>query len=152
MHEELLQELEAQYEVNKSMYEQIENWNELFLEFQEFEVKPTKNRFDLEFSCVLQKNASDPQRFHRRGYSALAEEKTRKKLEATLREYEIRLNHLAEDFAIKNNGQPFVMGSIGKQIPEYIQQRREDYVKTKEKEREALKVSESKENKCLSVS
>jgi len=43
------------------------------------------------------------------------------------------------------------MGSIGKQIPEYIQQRREDYVKTKEKEREALKVSESKENKCLSV-
>jgi len=39
MHEELLQELEAQYEVNKSMYEQIEVWNELFLEFQEFEKK-----------------------------------------------------------------------------------------------------------------
>ena len=38
MHEELLQELEAQYEVNKNMYEQIEVWNELFLEFQEFEV------------------------------------------------------------------------------------------------------------------
>ena len=38
MHEELLQELEAQYEVNKTMYEQIEVWNELFLEFQEFEV------------------------------------------------------------------------------------------------------------------
>jgi len=38
MHEELLQELEAQYEVNKNMYEQIEIWNELFLEFQEFEV------------------------------------------------------------------------------------------------------------------
>jgi len=53
MHEELLQELEAQYEVNKSMYEQIENWNELFLEFQEFEVKPTKNRFDLEFCFVF---------------------------------------------------------------------------------------------------
>jgi hypothetical protein len=39
MHEELVQELEAQYEVNKSMYEQIEIWNELFLEFQEFEVR-----------------------------------------------------------------------------------------------------------------
>lgn len=38
MHEELLQELEAQYEVNRNMYEQIEIWNELFLEFQEFEV------------------------------------------------------------------------------------------------------------------
>jgi hypothetical protein len=38
MHEELVQELEAQYEVNKNMYEQIEIWNELFAEFQEFEV------------------------------------------------------------------------------------------------------------------
>ena len=38
MHEELAQELEAQYELNRSMYEQIETWNELFLEFQEFEV------------------------------------------------------------------------------------------------------------------
>ncbi len=38
MHEELVHELEAQYEMNKSMYEQIEIWNELFLEFQEFEV------------------------------------------------------------------------------------------------------------------
>jgi len=54
MHEEL----ESQYDVNKSMYEQIEIWNELFLEFQEFE-----------------KNANDPQRFYRPGYSALAEEK-----------------------------------------------------------------------------
>jgi hypothetical protein len=39
MHEELLQELEAQYEVNRSIYEQIEIWNELFVEYQEFEVK-----------------------------------------------------------------------------------------------------------------
>ena len=38
MHEELVHELEAQYEVNKTMYEQIEIWNELFAEFQEFEV------------------------------------------------------------------------------------------------------------------
>lgn len=38
MHEELAHELEAQYEVNKTMYEQIEIWNELFAEFQEFEV------------------------------------------------------------------------------------------------------------------
>ena len=46
MHEELVQELEAQYEVNRSMYEQIETWNEMFLEFQEFEV----NYF---FSCFF---------------------------------------------------------------------------------------------------
>jgi hypothetical protein len=39
MHEELVQELEAQYEVNKTIYEQIEIWNELFVEFQEFEVR-----------------------------------------------------------------------------------------------------------------
>ena len=39
MHEELLQDLEAQYEMNRSIYEQIETWNELFLEFQHFEVR-----------------------------------------------------------------------------------------------------------------
>ncbi len=45
MHEELVHELEAQYEVNKSMYEQIEVWNELFLEFQEFEVCSASSLF-----------------------------------------------------------------------------------------------------------
>ncbi len=50
MHEELLQELEAQYEVNKSMYEQIENWNQLFIEFQEFEVY-----LSLHFFCFFLK-------------------------------------------------------------------------------------------------
>ncbi|CAF1093699.1 unnamed protein product [Rotaria sordida] len=124
MHEELAQELEAQYEVNKSMYEQIEIWNELFLEFQEFE-----------------KNASDPQRFHRRGYSALAEEKTRKKLEATLRECELRLQKLANEFIEKNNGQAFIMSANGKEIADYIIQRKEDYAKAKEREREAAKAA-----------
>ena len=47
MHEELLQELEAQYEVNKNMYEQVEIWNELFLEFQEFEVGVLSDRIFL---------------------------------------------------------------------------------------------------------
>ncbi|CAF3765432.1 unnamed protein product [Adineta steineri] len=126
MHEELLQELEAQYEVNKTMYEQIEIWNELFLEFQEFE-----------------KNASDPQRFHRRGYSALTEEKTRRKLEATLRDCESRLENLAEDFIKKNNGQVFIMGANGKEIADYIRQRKEDYTKAKEREREAAKTPAS---------
>ena len=89
----------------------------------------------------MQKNASDPQRFHRRGYSALAEERTRKKLEASLRECEGKLRNLAEDFMSKNNGQPFIMNANGKEIAEYISQRREDYVKTKEREREAAKVT-----------
>ncbi|CAF1065124.1 unnamed protein product [Rotaria sordida] len=127
MHEELLQELESQYEVNKSMYEQIEIWNELFLEFQEFE-----------------KSASDPQRFHRRGYSALAEEKNRKKLEANLRECELRLQNLANDFMKNNNGQAFIMSANGKEIIDYIQQRKDDYTKAKEREREAIKTPASK--------
>ena len=141
MHEELLQELEAQYEVNKTMYEQIEVWNELFLEFQEFEVR--SNEFQCKYIFLflfIQKNASDPQRFHRRGYSALAEEKTRRKLEATLRECESRLENLAEDYMKKNNGQVFIMNANGKEIPEYIRQRKEDYTKSKEREREAAKV------------
>ncbi|CAF3207056.1 unnamed protein product [Rotaria socialis] len=124
MHEELVQELEAQYEVNRSMYEQIETWNELFLEFQEYE-----------------KNASDPQRFHRRGYSALAEERTRKKLEASLRECELLLRKLANEFIEKNNGQPFIMSANGKEIVDYIAQRKDDYVKAKEREREASKAA-----------
>jgi hypothetical protein len=52
MHEELLQELEAQYEVNKNMYEQIEIWNELFLEFQEFEVGLSFSFFAKYFSLL----------------------------------------------------------------------------------------------------
>ncbi|UJR23823.1 hypothetical protein I4U23_026799 [Adineta vaga] len=124
MHEELAQELEAQYEVNRSMYEQIEAWNELFTEFQEFE-----------------KNASDPQRFHRRGYSALAEDRTRKKLEASLRECELRLQHIADQYREKNHGQVFIMSANGKEISDYIVQRKDDYTKAKEREREAAKTS-----------
>lgn len=40
----------------------------------------------------------------------------------------------------KNNGQPFIMSANGKQIVDYIQQRKDDYTKTKEREREAAKV------------
>ncbi len=164
MHEELVQELEAQYEVNKNMYEQIEIWNELFAEFQEFEVllsffskrekvDPGISEsafFSLFFSLFKQKiffsqkNASDPQRFHRRGYSALSEDKTRKKLESTLRECELRLENLANEFMKKNNGKKFLMSSNGKEISDYIAQRKEDYVKNKEREREAAKVKQEK--------
>jgi len=49
--------------------------------------------------------------------------------------------NLAEDFIKKNNGQPFIMNANGKQIPDYIQQRKEDYTKTKEREREAAKAA-----------
>ncbi len=53
MHEELLQELEAQYEVNRSIYEQIEIWNQLFVEYQEFEVKFRLFFFFLFFDIFL---------------------------------------------------------------------------------------------------
>lgn len=141
MHEELLQELEAQYEVNRTMYEQIEIWNELFAEFQEFEVCYFMIIvFSLKKIYPNQKNASDPQRFHRRGYSALAEEKNRKKLEASLRDCELRLQNFANEFMLKNNGQPFIMSANGKDIADYIKQRKEDYARAKEREREAMKV------------
>ena len=74
----------------------------------------------------------------------MTEEKTRKKLESTLRECESRLRRLANEFAEKNNGQPFVMSANGKQIEDYIAQRKEDYVKVKEREREIAKVKEKK--------
>ena len=65
----------------------------------------------------------------------MTEEKTRKRLESNLRECELRLQNLADDFLRKNHGQPFVMGSNGKEIPEYVQQRKQDYIKMKERER-----------------
>jgi hypothetical protein len=52
MHEELLQELDAQYEMNKSIYEQMEIWNELFLEFQEFEVRELNEGLQFTLVCV----------------------------------------------------------------------------------------------------
>jgi hypothetical protein len=57
-----------------------------------------------------------------------------------VRECELRIQNLADDFIEKNNGQTFIMSSNGKQISEYIQQRKEDYTKAKEREREAAKV------------
>ena len=72
----------------------------------------------------------------------MAEERTRKKLEASLRECERRLLNHAEDFQIKNNGQAFVMSANGKHIDAYLQQRKEDYTKAKEREREATKVKD----------
>ena len=90
-----------------------------------------------------QKSASDPQRFHRRGYSALTEERTRKKLEGTLRECEWRLQHLADDFLAKHDGQAFVLSATGETLADYIQHRKEDYTRAKEREREAAKVSET---------
>ncbi len=93
------------------------------------------------FLFFRQKNASDPQRFHRRGYSALAEDKTRKKFESNLRECELRLQNLADEFQQKNHGQAFIMSTNGKEIADYIVQRKDDYTKAKEREREAAKVN-----------
>jgi hypothetical protein len=40
----------------------------------------------------------------------------------------------------KNHGQAFIMNANGKEIKDYIIQRKEDYTKAKEREREATKV------------
>ena len=69
----------------------------------------------------------------------MTEEKTRKKLEANLRECEHRLENLGEDFQIKNAGEPFRMNPHGQEILEYIRQRKDDYARAKEREREAAK-------------
>ena len=61
-------------------------------------------------------------------------------MESTLRDQESRLIHLAEEFQEKNHGQIFLMSANGKQISDYITQRKEDYIKAKEREREAAKV------------
>lgn len=57
-----------------------------------------------------------------------------------MKDSETKLRHLAEDYSQKNNGKVFFMNSNGTQISEYIQQRKESYAKSKEREREASKV------------
>ncbi|CAF0739373.1 unnamed protein product [Didymodactylos carnosus] len=110
MHEELLQELEAKYEANKAMYEQIENWDDLFREYQDFE-----------------KTSTDPDRFYIRGYSAITESKTRKRLEQQLKECELKLQALDEDYQRKNNNQEFKINGLS--IMSYIAQVKEDHQK-----------------------
>jgi len=117
MHEELLQELETQYEANKFMYEQIENWHIVFREFQEFE-----------------KSASDSQRFYRRGYSALAEEKTRHRLEQQLKDIEMKLKLFYDEFERKNNKQTFKINGID--LMAHIQETKDQYQAAKNRERE----------------
>jgi hypothetical protein len=70
----------------------------------------------------------------------LTEEKTRRKLESSLRDCELRLQQLTDDFFKKNNGQTFLISGHGREIADYIQQRRDEYTKAKEREREAAKV------------
>ncbi|CAF0736342.1 unnamed protein product [Didymodactylos carnosus] len=112
MHEELLQELEAQYETNKAMYEQIESWNILFREYQDFE-----------------KTSTNPDRFYIRGYSAITESKTRKRLEHQLKECELKLQSFNEDYQRKNNDQEFKINGLS--VMSYVAQAKEDYQKSK---------------------
>jgi hypothetical protein len=47
MHEELLQELETHYEMNRSIYEQLELWNDTFADYQQFEVDRSRSMLHL---------------------------------------------------------------------------------------------------------
>ena len=61
-------------------------------------------------------------------------------MEASLRDCELRIRHLADEYREKNHGQVFIMNANGKEISDYIAQRKEDYAKAKEREREVAKV------------
>ena len=61
-----------------------------------------------------------------------------------MRECEVRLGNLANEFQEKNHGEVFLMSANGKEIADYIAQRKEDYTKAKEREREAAKVKQRK--------
>ncbi|CAF1258726.1 unnamed protein product [Didymodactylos carnosus] len=112
MHDELLQELEAQYETNKAMYDQIESWNILFREYQDFE-----------------KTSTNPDRFYIRGYSAITESKTRKRLEHQLKERELKLQSFNEDYQRKNHDQEFKINGL--RVMSYVAQAKENYQKSK---------------------
>lgn len=54
------------------------------------------------------------------------------------------MENLAEEFSRKNHGQKFLINDNQQEITEYIIQRKEDYAKSKEREREAAKVKARK--------
>ena len=80
-HEKELQDIQTYYLHNQTLFESLAQWHESWAEYREF-----------------QRHASDPDRFKRRGYSAVQEEKQRKNLEFTLKKLQDAVLQLSKDY------------------------------------------------------
>lgn len=114
-HEKELQDIQIYYVHNQSLFENLANWHEIWAEYREF-----------------QRHASDPDRFKRRGYSAVQEEKQRKTLEFSLKKLQDAVLQLSKDYE-NEFGHQFLVEGVP--VNEFFHHEKENYSQEKELEK-----------------
>lgn len=114
-HEKELEEINVYYKHNEQLFANLAHWHEIWAEYREF-----------------QKQASDPDRFKRRGYSAVQEEKQRKHLEFTLKKIQDTILQLSKDYE-QEFGHQFLVEGVP--VQDYFNHEKENYSQEKELEK-----------------
>lgn len=114
-HEKELEEINVYYKHNEQLFANLAHWHEIWAEYREF-----------------QKQASDPDRFKRRGYSAVQEEKQRKHLEFTLKKIQDTVLQLSKDYE-QEFGHQFLVEGVP--VQDYFNHEKENYSQEKELEK-----------------
>jgi len=100
---------------NEQLFINLANWHETWAEYREF-----------------QRQASDPDRFKRRGYSAVQEEKQRKHLEFTLKKLQDNVLQLSKEYEHEFRHQFLVEGVP---VQDFFNNEKENYSQEKELEK-----------------
>ncbi|CAF1376716.1 unnamed protein product [Adineta steineri] len=114
-HEKELEEINAYYIHNEQLFVNLASWHEVWAEYREF-----------------QRQASDPERFKRRGYSAVQEEKQRKHLEFTLKKVQDTVLQLSKDYE-QEFGHQFLVEGVA--VQDFFNTEKENYSQEKEIEK-----------------
>jgi len=114
-HEKELEEINVYYKHNEQLFTNLAHWHEIWAEYREF-----------------QKQASDPDRFKRRGYSAVQEEKQRKHLEFTLKKVQDTVLQLSKDYE-QEFGHQFLVEGVP--VQDFFNHEKENYSQEKELEK-----------------
>ncbi|CAF1603838.1 unnamed protein product [Adineta ricciae] len=114
-HEKELEEINMYYNHNEQLFANLANWHEVWAEYREF-----------------QRQASDPERFKRRGYSAVQEEKQRKHLEFTLKKVQDTVLQLSKDYETEF-GHQFLIEGVP--VQDFFNHEKENYSQEKEIEK-----------------
>ncbi|CAF3780976.1 unnamed protein product [Rotaria sordida] len=114
-HEKELEEINMYYIHNEQLFVNLANWHEVWAEYREF-----------------QRQASDPDRFKRRGYSAVQEEKQRKHLEFSLKKLQDTVVQLSKEYE-HEFGYQFLVEGVP--VQDFFNNEKENYSQEKELER-----------------
>jgi protein regulator of cytokinesis 1 len=114
-HEKELEEINMYYMHNEQLFVNLANWHEVWAEYREF-----------------QRQASDPDRFKRRGYSAVQEEKQRKHLEFSLKKVQDTVLQLSKEYE-QEFGHQFLVEGVP--VQDFFNHEKENYSQEKELEK-----------------